>query len=101
VGSFLLEPRSLVCFQGDMYHDYLHGIEQVQEDELSSKRILNFTTNGLKRTEKMTRETRISVTIRFFPKILNVGLRLGRRWYYYIPPSLGALPPILCCIIVI
>merc|ERR1712080_252646 len=34
VGSFLLERRSLVCFKEDMYNVYMHGIDEVIEDDL-------------------------------------------------------------------
>ncbi|XP_066928543.1 alpha-ketoglutarate-dependent dioxygenase alkB homolog 6-like [Clytia hemisphaerica] len=78
VGSFLLEPRSLVCFKEDMYHHYLHGIEERTTDILSEKKILN-KTDDMNLSETKTRKTRISVTIRHFPKILNIGLKFGRK----------------------
>ena len=78
VGSFVLEPRSLVCFKDDLYHHYLHGIEERTTDILSEKNILN-KTNDMDLFATRTRETRISVTIRHFPKTLNIGLKFGRR----------------------
>lgn len=77
-GSFLLEPRSLVCFKDDFYHYYLHGIENRIDDDLSEKTIIN-KTDGMDILEKRTRKTRVSVTIRHFPKTINLGLKFGNR----------------------
>ena len=81
IGSFFLEPRSLVCFKNTLYTDYLHGIEEVSIDDISEKKILNrkFTKLSEELFVDLTRKTRVSVTIRNFPKTLKVALKLGRR----------------------
>lgn len=80
IGSFLLEQRSLVCFKNDLYHVYMHGIEEVCEDDLKERHFFNKHTVELDLTKSpLKRGTRISLTIRNFPKILNVKLKFGIR----------------------
>ena len=83
VGSFLLERRSLVCFKQDMYNVYLHGIEELSQDSLRDKNILNinFSGDGVEGDSTRERGTRVSLTIRHFPKVLkiNLGNRFGKR----------------------
>ena len=90
VGSFLLERRSLVCFKEDMYNVYLHGIDELTEDCLGEKNILNSSAivggvvggagNGsgdLVDEGVRVRGTRVSLTIRHFPKVLKI--KFGRK----------------------
>ena len=60
----------------EMYTKYLHGIEEVTEDEISEK-ICNLTNCDIVGT-KLPRTTRISLTIRHVPKTSKMKLRLGR-----------------------
>ena len=74
--SVLVEPRSLLVLRGEMYHKYLHGIEEVAEDKADE----NLICPGGDRAEgsSLTRETRISLTIRHVPKTSKMKLKLGR-----------------------
>ena len=60
----------------EMYTKYLHGIEEITEDEISEK-ICNLTNCDTVGT-KLPRTTRISLTIRHVPKTSKMKLRLGR-----------------------
>ncbi|KAG7154185.1 Alpha-ketoglutarate-dependent dioxygenase alkB 6-like [Homarus americanus] len=77
IGSLLLEPRSLLIIQEDLYTTYLHGISQVTQDTVSQD-MFNFEECKPKLGEVLTRETRISLTIRHVPKVLKTKLMLGR-----------------------
>nr|XP_057937230.1 alpha-ketoglutarate-dependent dioxygenase alkB homolog 6 [Doryrhamphus excisus]XP_057937231.1 alpha-ketoglutarate-dependent dioxygenase alkB homolog 6 [Doryrhamphus excisus] len=76
--SLLLKPRSLLILQDDMYQNFLHGIQASEQDTLTDK-VLNLTAAGAKPGEMLTRGTRISLTIRYVPKVLKTKLILGRR----------------------
>jgi len=77
VGSFFLERRSLVCFKEDMYDVYLHGIEELKEDTFLEKNIFNIDCCELNTSDVKERDTRVSLTIRYFPKVLK--FKLGRK----------------------
>ena len=76
VTSLLVKPRSLLVLKHDMYHKYLHGIEEVHEDVLSDK-ICNLT-NCDDIGSTISRSKRISLTIRHVPKTSKMKLRLGK-----------------------
>ncbi|XP_061774551.1 alpha-ketoglutarate-dependent dioxygenase alkB homolog 6 [Nerophis ophidion] len=76
--SLLLRPRSLLILQDDMYQNYLHGIRVCEQDTLTDK-VLNLSAAGAKPGELLTRGTRISLTIRYVPKVLKTKLILGRK----------------------
>lgn len=78
VGSLLLEPRSLLILQEDMYTSYLHGISPVKQDTVS-RDMFNYEQCTAKLGDVLTRGTRISLTIRHVPKVLKAKLILGRR----------------------
>ncbi|XP_074663235.1 putative RNA/DNA demethylase ALKBH6 [Tubulanus polymorphus] len=76
--SLLLEPRSLVILQEDLYKTYLHGIQEITHDTLTEK------VSNLERTkhclgETIERSTRISLTIRHVPKVLKTKLIFGAK----------------------
>ncbi|KAK3883994.1 hypothetical protein Pcinc_011721 [Petrolisthes cinctipes] len=75
VGSLLLEPRSLLILQGDLYTSYLHGIGEVKEDVVTEK-IFNRRSHQL--GDVLTRSTRISLTIRHVPKVFKSKLIFGK-----------------------
>lgn len=81
IGTFLLERRSLVCFKEEMYHKYLHGIREIKVDDVGKSNILNGKSLelGLDNVTLLERSTRTSVTIRYFPKVLNMKLKFGKR----------------------
>lgn len=77
VCNLLLEPRSLLVLQDDMYHKYLHEIDQIQCD------VINELCANLKQCsgqysigDRLERSTRISLTIRHVPKTSRIRLFL-------------------------
>ncbi|XP_025200089.1 alpha-ketoglutarate-dependent dioxygenase alkB homolog 6 [Melanaphis sacchari] len=75
VYSLLLERRSLLVLQDKMYTEYMHGIEEITNDIIDDK-ISNITfcgsnyQNGI----QLTRNKRISLTIRNVPKVFKLNL---------------------------
>ncbi|CAI8021262.1 Alpha-ketoglutarate-dependent dioxygenase alkB homolog 6 [Geodia barretti] len=77
--SLLLEPRSLLVLQNDMYTRYLHGISQREKDTVSDQqRVANGSRLGqpLSFAEELNRSTRVSLTIRHVPKTFKIKLKL-------------------------
>ncbi|KAF5286158.1 hypothetical protein FQR65_LT12916 [Abscondita terminalis] len=71
VCKLLLEPRSLVILQNDMYSKYLHFIKELIEDEITEDCInLNTCVGEHKLGKILKRTTRVSLTIRNVPKKL-------------------------------
>lgn len=65
-----------------MYNTYMHGIEEVVEDDLESKKIFNKDRTSFAEKDSHScweRSLRVSLTIRHFPKILNLKLKFGVR----------------------
>ncbi|XP_038642115.1 alpha-ketoglutarate-dependent dioxygenase alkB homolog 6 isoform X2 [Scyliorhinus canicula] len=75
--SLLLEPRSLLVLQDDMYMKYLHGIRPVMEDIVTEK-VANLKLCNTKLGAVFRRTRRISLTIRYVPKVLKTTILLGR-----------------------
>ena len=75
--SLLIEPKSLLILQDDMYKIYLHGIRELKEDIIKDKTnsILNYEllNDDFKSKDVCERNTRISLTIRFVPKTLKLN----------------------------
>jgi len=71
VCSILLEPRSLLILKDDLYHKYLHGIEEIAEDNLNGD-VINFDDSG---DVVRLRKTRTSLTIRHVPKTTKFKLK--------------------------
>lgn len=77
--SLLLQPRSLVLVQDDMYKVHLHGIREVTHDVITPK-VANLDLNpGVSVGDVLERGTRVSLTIRFVPKVLKSKLIFGKR----------------------
>ncbi len=77
--SLLLEPRSLNILTEDMYTKYLHGIAERNVDLLDSKVINLESCLNVPEDKRLQRDTRISLTIRYVPKVLNVKLKFGKK----------------------
>ncbi|XP_031549110.1 alpha-ketoglutarate-dependent dioxygenase alkB homolog 6-like [Actinia tenebrosa] len=77
VMSLLLEPRSLLILTGDLYKNYLHGIEEKKYDSIDN-RIKNLELCQAKLGQTIERSTRISLTIRHVPKTLKLKLKIGK-----------------------
>lgn len=64
----LQEPRSLLITTADLYHDYLHGIADVEEEtDLNESTVSNWNLLGKPSAFKdgqITRQTRYSLTYR-------------------------------------
>ena len=74
---FYIEPRSLLVLQNDMYKVYLHGIKEVSQDKFKPEKILNFSkiSRHFDDAENVVeRDTRISLTIRYVPKVLKINV---------------------------
>lgn len=76
VASLLVEPRSLLILKDDMYHKFLHGIEEISEDCLSEN-VVNVNPSDIDSVKQRT--TRISLTIRHVPKTSKMKLLLGKK----------------------
>lgn len=70
IGSVLLERRSLVLVQEEMYKTYLHGIQELTCDTLTQS-IANIHLTQYKVGDKLTRGTRVSLTIRNVPNVIT------------------------------
>jgi alkylated DNA repair protein alkB family protein 6 len=77
----LQEPRSLLITTGELYTDYLHGIEDTLEDvNLSEESVVNWSLLKdchLFSTGVHVRQTRTSLTYRDVMKVSKVGGKLG------------------------
>lgn len=74
--KLLLEPRSLLILQDDMYENYLHSISEQNCDIITNEIVnLNKCSGVYNIGEKLERSTRISVTIRNVPKVAKLKLR--------------------------
>ena len=77
----LQEPRSLLITNGELYTDYLHGINEVNIDEkLDGNYIANWSLLG-DRTPfagaQAVRETRVSLTFRDVIRVKKLGKAFG------------------------
>ncbi|XP_023689902.1 alpha-ketoglutarate-dependent dioxygenase alkB homolog 6 isoform X1 [Paramormyrops kingsleyae] len=75
--SLLVEPRSLLVLQHDMYKYFLHGIQGVNQDILTD-RVANLSATNASMGDCLTRSTRVSLTIRHVPKVLRTTVQLGK-----------------------
>lgn len=80
IGSMLLERRSLLILQEDLYTKYLHGIRELTEDVLDDN-VMNLSMcDTFSRGDIAFRTTtRYSLTIRHFPKVLKLKLQLCKK----------------------
>ncbi|KAK7080644.1 Alpha-ketoglutarate-dependent dioxygenase alkB 6 [Halocaridina rubra] len=78
IGSLLLEPRSLLILQDNMYTSFLHGISQVTEDSITDN-IFNIDRCEAQVGDTLVRGTRVSLTIRHVPKVLKANMIFGKR----------------------
>uniref|UniRef100_A0AAY4E9G1 Fe2OG dioxygenase domain-containing protein n=1 Tax=Denticeps clupeoides TaxID=299321 RepID=A0AAY4E9G1_9TELE len=76
--SLLLQRRSLLILQSEMYENLLHGIRNLSEDTLT-ERVVNLQSAGTQPGDRLTRGTRVSLTIRHVPKVMRANLLLSRK----------------------
>ncbi|EFN77071.1 alpha-ketoglutarate-dependent dioxygenase alkB homolog 6 [Harpegnathos saltator] len=76
--SLLLERRSLLVLQKDLYHNYLHSIAERDSDSIAKSSIKNLHMCAQKFTEGevLKRSTRLSLTIRHVPKTSKMKLKI-------------------------
>ncbi|KZC13388.1 putative alpha-ketoglutarate-dependent dioxygenase ABH6, partial [Dufourea novaeangliae] len=77
--SFLLERRSLLILQENLYHHYLHSIAERDTDVISKSLITNLDLCGDQFIEGQTlkRDIRLSLTIRHVPKTTKLKLKIN------------------------
>lgn len=74
--NILLERRSLVIVQYDMYKIYMHSIDEISEDKISDKCAnLHYCNSNISDGDILQRDTRISLTIRNVPKVCKLKLK--------------------------
>ncbi|XP_012260840.2 alpha-ketoglutarate-dependent dioxygenase alkB homolog 6 [Athalia rosae] len=78
--SLLLERRSLLILEKDLYHNYLHSIAERNSDTVSNEKTKNLKLCGNAYTdnEQLERGTRVSLTIRHVPKTSKLKLKLSK-----------------------
>ncbi|XP_025987392.1 alpha-ketoglutarate-dependent dioxygenase alkB homolog 6 [Solenopsis invicta] len=76
--SLLLERRSLLVLQKDLYHNYLHSIAERDADSILGSSIKNLHMCAENFTDKqiIKRGTRVSLTIRHVPKTSKLKLKI-------------------------
>lgn len=74
--SLFLEEGSLLVQSGEVYENYLHGIEEVDEDVIGQEVANLHHCPWLNVGDTVRRDTRISLTIRNVPKVSKFQLRL-------------------------
>ena len=72
--SLLVEPGSLLVLKDHLYTSYLHGIEEVEADTVTSKVIS--PRDDLAPGQVLPRSTRVSLTIRHVPNTKKLKIRL-------------------------
>ncbi|KAG7299229.1 hypothetical protein JYU34_017785 [Plutella xylostella] len=78
--SLLLEPRSLLILQDALFEYYLHSIEEITEDLIDDSIVnLDMCSSSFVKGSVVTRETRISLTIRHVPKTTSFKLNIGNK----------------------
>ncbi|XP_013196266.1 alpha-ketoglutarate-dependent dioxygenase alkB homolog 6 [Amyelois transitella] len=80
VFSLLLEPRSLLILQDQLFNYYLHCIEEITQDVLDdSIANMEMCCDTLVKGSVVPRDTRLSLTIRHVPKTTSFKLNFGNK----------------------
>lgn len=75
VYSLLLERRSLLILQDKMYENYMHGIDEITSDIIDDNITnLKYCETPFQKGSSLSRNKRISLTIRNVPKISKFNL---------------------------
>lgn len=64
VARLLLQPRSLLVFDGPAFDHLLHGIESLTEDAVSPETLVNAEGAGIAEATSIPRGRRVSITMR-------------------------------------
>ena len=70
--------RSLILIQDQMFHHYLHGIEEIKEDSCDSNLIVPPQIDI--KDVQLKRETRVSLTIRHVPNTKKIKNLFGGKF---------------------
>ena len=70
--------RSLILIQNQMFHHYLHGIEEIKEDLCDSNLIVPPQIDI--KEVSLKRETRVSLTIRHVPNTKKIKNLFGGKF---------------------
>ncbi|RWS28086.1 hypothetical protein B4U80_00034, partial [Leptotrombidium deliense] len=76
--SLLVQPRSLLILKEDAYKNYMHGIQEISKDLIDDS-IANLGQTGISLNDTLERKTRISLTIRYVPKVFKTTLSLFKK----------------------
>jgi alkylated DNA repair protein alkB homolog 6 len=78
--KLLVEPRSLLILQDDLYQLYMHSISEIEEDDITDPSIKNLNQTSFASSDSKTiqRSTRFSLTIRNVPKTTKLKLKFGK-----------------------
>jgi alkylated DNA repair protein alkB homolog 6 len=71
--SIFLPPRSLLILKGEIYENYLHGIEEISTDLLSPSSIINWEMRDSEEIVKERESTRVSLTFRVAKKVSKLS----------------------------
>jgi len=73
-------PRSLIVVKDDMYSKYLHGIRECAADVVDDTFANLDSCSAVSTGSKLHRtKTRISLTIRIVPKVLQNKILFGKK----------------------
>jgi alkylated DNA repair protein alkB homolog 6 len=75
--KLFVDRRSLLILKDDLYHRYMHSIQELHVDDTSDPLIKNLKALPAEK-EVVKRETRFSLTIRNVPKTSKFKLKLGK-----------------------
>ena len=68
----------MLILKDELYHDFLHGIDESTEDSVGDS-VRNLIPAGVEIGDKVKRSTRISLTIRNVPRTSKAKILLGQR----------------------
>lgn len=74
--SLFLEPRSLLIQENDIYNNYMHGIEEKEEDCIDESVVNLSRDHSLYCKKNLKRGTRVSLTIRHVIKSTKIKIKL-------------------------
>jgi alkylated DNA repair protein alkB family protein 6 len=69
-----------LILQNDLYHNYLHSIDERTTDILTKDKVknLHMCSQTYKESQILKRSTRLSLTIRYVPKTSKLKLKFGK-----------------------
>ena len=74
--KIFIPERSLILIQDQMFHHFLHGIEENTEDICDKNLIFPPQIEAKKEETQLKRDTRVSLTMRHVPNTKKIKIRL-------------------------